>query len=557
MSITVRTPRGTVEINPTFLDRAISYVSPVTGARRLHARLLLAMTGGYNGGSRSRIINKKWLPRGASAASDILPDLPTLRARSRDLVRNAPLATGAVAGVVTSVVGPGMIPQARIDRDVLTMTDAQADEWQNKTEREWRLFAKHCDLERSLPFTRLQELAFRSALESGDSFLLFTSAARPESPYRTKLQLIEADRVCNPNRMPDSATLQDGVELSDVGAPLAYHVSSVHPGDSHSMSKGTWARIPAFTSSGRRAMLHMFRKLRPGQSRGVPYLAPVIETLKQLDRYTEAEITAAVVSGMFSVFVRTPAGEEGINPLGPPSSASGPSTTVDGDEITLGPGMIAQLGDGQDISTVNPGRPNTAFDPFVKAILQQIAVALELPYEVMLKHFTSSYSASRAALLEAWRFFSDRRQWLAMSLCDPVWEAFMDEAVASGRVAAPGYFSDPIIRQAYLGVHWIGPAKGMIDEMKEINAAKERIALGVTTHAEETSQLVGGDWDSKVARLQAENIKKAKAFPTPPSPAPGVAAQEKGSGAPPPDEEEDEGDEELTDEEKQKKEDNR
>lgn len=43
---------------------------------------------------------------------------------------------------------------------------------------------------------------------------------------------------------------------------------------------------------------------RAGQRRGVPMLAPVLEALKQLGHYTDAEITAAVLSAMFTVFVK-------------------------------------------------------------------------------------------------------------------------------------------------------------------------------------------------------------------------------------------------------------
>jgi capsid protein len=39
----------------------------------------------------------------------------------------------------------------------------------------------------------------------------------------------------------------------------------------------------------------------------VPYLSPVIEIFKQLCRYTEAEITAAVISGMLAMVVTSPA----------------------------------------------------------------------------------------------------------------------------------------------------------------------------------------------------------------------------------------------------------
>ena len=51
-------------------------------------------------------------------------------------------------------------------------------------------------------------------------------------------------------------------------------------------------------------MCFIMNRERIGQRRGVPFLAQVIEALKQLGRYTDAELVAAVVSGMFTVFIR-------------------------------------------------------------------------------------------------------------------------------------------------------------------------------------------------------------------------------------------------------------
>jgi capsid protein len=73
----------------------------------------------------------------------------------------------------------------------------------------------------------------------------------------------------------------------------------------------------------------------------------------------------------------------------------------------------------------------------------------------------------------------------------------MYEAVSSGRIVAPGFFTDPIIRQAYLGSVWIGPAKGQIDELKEIKAAELRVDMGVSTLSEVTAEMTGGDWEKK------------------------------------------------------------
>ena len=60
--------------------------------------------------ARAKTAVKPRYGRPLMAASDqvTLPDLPALRERSRDLIRNAPLATGAInTVVVTNVVGTG------------------------------------------------------------------------------------------------------------------------------------------------------------------------------------------------------------------------------------------------------------------------------------------------------------------------------------------------------------------------------------------------------------------------------------------------------------------
>ncbi len=174
-----------------------------------------------------------------------------------------------------------------------------------------------------------------------------------------------------------------------------------------------------------------------GQRRGVPVLAPVIEALKQLGRYTDAELVAAVVSGMFTVFIKTDAPDGPVGESGIPQYEQ--IDNHDDNTQEMGNGSIVSLGEGESIDTANPGRPNTAFDGFVVAICRQIGAALELPYELLVKHFTASYSASRAALLEAWKMFRMRRDWMVQSFCQPIYEEWLAEAVAKGRVIAPGF----------------------------------------------------------------------------------------------------------------------
>ena len=202
---------------------------------------------------------------------------------------------------------------------------------------------------------------------------------------------------------------------------------------------------------------------------------------------------AAVVNGMFAVFLKTE-GDGEIDPIEPTSESGGKSTDKD---LKLVSGMIGQLGENESLETVDPNRPNPAFDPFIMAILRQVGVALELPFEVLIKHFTSSYSASRAALLDAWRFFKNRRTWLAQNFCDPIFEAFLTEAIALGRINAPGFLSgDPSIRMAYCRCEWIGPVPGNLDPLKEAKAEREWMDIGVKSLSRVTAETTGEDWET-------------------------------------------------------------
>lgn len=507
----VKIGNRTVAVPVTLADRVVNFFDPIKGAERYRSRVRMALTGGYQSADKTRRANQKGSRRETDADGAILPDLQTLREDSQHLLRNSPLAAGAVKTNVTKVVGSGLKVKAQIDRQLLKLDEATADAWERSAEREFLLATetREFDIERRLPFSLLQGLAFLKTLEDGDVLANLPRLKRPGSPYAVKLQLIPGARLCNPKMVADTDRLVAGVEKDEYGAAIRYHVASLHPGSANfyrNRDKVTWAPLEAFgKATGAPQVLHLLDVQSPGQTRGVPYLAPVIELIKQLGRYTDAEVMAAVVSGMLTVFVTN---ETGDAQLGPAPTAENPtgdaSQQADTTGMELGYGSVIGLAGGENISTVSPGRPNTAFDPFVMAILRQIGVALEIPFELLVKHFTASYSAARAALEEAWDYFNRRRHWLVTMLCQPVYEAVITEAIASGRLAAPGFFADPLVRKAWLSTVWIGDAKGQIDPLKEINAAAKRVELTITTLDEESRRFTGTPWENKLPQILKE-----------------------------------------------------
>lgn len=448
---------------------------------------------------------------------------------------SSPVATSAVNTNRTKVIGVGLTLQASVNTDVLGISKEEAKTWQKHTEAEFRLWAdkkQNCDAIGMNNFPGLQQLGLTAWLGSGDVFPVFKRYGRTKNnPYSLRIHMVEADRVCTPYHLgggrgwhgitdgenPDNGNkIYDGVEVDKNGMVVAYWVCSTYPFQI-TTEPTKWTRVEAYGErTGLPNILHVMNSERCDQYRGVTYLAPVIEQLLQLRRYTESELMAALVQSFFTAWIVTKTDSSQL----PFDEVGGGAVDLDGDrggvseddnEYEMGPGTVAHLEDGEDIKFGSPNVPSTGFDAFVKTFCKIIGAGLGIPYDVLIKEYNSSYSAARAALQDAWEDFKMRRKWFVDSFCQPVYEVWLAEAVALGRVKAPGFFGDPLIRAAWCGAQWIGPVQGSLDPLKETKAAVMQIQHALRTHAQVTRESGGGDWDDNVAQVTEENAKLAAA----------------------------------------------
>lgn len=496
---------------------------------------------GYSeaGASVTRRAMKGFKARSGSPNEDINWNNATLRQRGRMLYMSTPLATSAVNTNRTKVVGVGLTLKSSINRDVLGLSPEAAKEWQKRTEAEFRLWAdrkQNCDAIGINNFDALQQLALVSWLMSGDVFAVFKRyPSTPVRPYSLRVHLVEADRISTPNRMggrngfisitdgenPENGNrIFDGVEVNSDGMVVAYHVCNSYPWQIIREPQD-WTRVEAYgPRTGLPNILHVMNSERCDQYRGVTYLAQVIEPLLQLRRYTESELMAALVQSFFTAWIVTktdpnqiPLNEVGAGGIvGVPGANPGEDNISDDrNEYEMGPGTVAHLEEGEDIKFGSPNIPTAGFDTFVKTFCKLIGAGLGIPYDVLIKEYNSSYSSARAALLDAWEDFRMRRKWFVDDFCQPTYEVWLAEAVALGRVNAPGFFADPLIRAAWCGARWIGPVQGSLDPLKEAKAAVLQIQHALKTHEQVTRETGGGDWDENVEQLTAENAKLAAA----------------------------------------------
>lgn len=138
---------------------------------------------------------------------------------------------------------------------------------------------------------------------------------------------------------------------------------------------------------------------------------------------------------------------------------------------------------------------------------------MEIPKEVLIKKYESNYTAARAALLDFWKTVRVRRTAFNSSFNQPVYEQWLSEAVALGRIEAPGFFDDPAIRQAWCKCIWMGSSMGHVDPLKEAKAARERIDLNMTTQEQEASEYNGNDWNANVRQRKKEMEASGKMNP--------------------------------------------
>lgn len=523
---------------PTFRERALYLVNPKKGNDAYNARLRKEraqeapkepegqrraggprMSYGSHGASSTLNSLIGWIVDAGNAEDSIDLQSSKLRQRARDLYEGGGLARSGPETLTTSVVGWGIQPKPKIDGDFLGMTDDAREEAEQAILREWKLWADNtmCDAERQQNFYGLQQLAFLSMLMSGDVFALFGMKENKRTPYQTTVRLLEADRICNPDSSGDSESKEsdsggriiDGVEIDKEGAVIRYYIASRSPIAGNDNSELKWTPIDAYgKDTGYPNILHIMTWERPEQRRGIPFVSAEIELIKQFSRYMNAELAGKVVSAMLTLFITS---KEDDGKAGMEDAVNEDEKVTDDElKLELAPGAIYDLPPGKDVTTVDPKRSDTQFESFVNTCITVIASSMGIPKEVLIKKYESNYTAARAALLDFWRTVRVYRTRFNTGFNQPIYEQWLSEAVAAGRIDAPGFFDDPAVRLAWCGCSWMGASMGHVDPLKEVNAAEVRIRNNITTEEQEAMEYNGNDRSAIVRQRKKEIAEKTE-----------------------------------------------
>ena len=481
------------------IDRAISAVSPRTALRRAQARYALEVTEGYtkrhserysyDGATGGRRMHG-WYAASTDANVELLGSLIYLRNRSRDLVRNNPYASRMVEELVGNTVGTGIVPQAKTGSVEL-----------NKTiDGEWQYFAESCDPGGQLDFYGLQALIMRTTAESGEGIVRYRQR-RPSDNLRVPLQLqiLESDHLDASRTMgtPDGGHIVQGVEFDPIGRRRQYWLFANHPGSAILFNpRGGIISKPVPADE----VLHNYRILRPGQVRGVPWMAPVMTALRDQDDYRDAEGIRKKIEACMVAFVTQGDGLAG-GPLGL-NSTTDPMSGTGAPVENFEPGMIKYLKPGQS-ATFNTPHPAGGYREYTMTEVQRIMAGVCVPYELGSGDMSNvNFSSWRGGML-GFRNTIEAYRWLMLisQSCMPTRRRFIDTLIAVGRIPAKALDDTSINLYA---TEWTAPKFESVDPVKDAESVLKQVRMGTLTLSEAIIQN-GYDPERQLAEIARIN----------------------------------------------------
>lgn len=462
------------------LDKIIGIFSPAVELGRVkHRRAIeILQERKFEGASVGRR-TREWRTSSTSANAAKSGQINRLRDRSRDLIRNNSYAKKGQAVVTNNVVGKGIMANIKTGSDE-TDTKIQTV-WDD-----WIKSPKAVDYEGKLDFNSLTRLCMSSIFESGE---VLVRRRRTEDGIGIKLQILEADHLVNDQAFqesPDTGNrIVQGIEIDETGAAVAYHLHKNHPGNLAVETKNISSvfdtvRVPATD------IIHIYRKERPGELRGVPWLAPVIIKLRELDEFEDAMLVRQKVAAMYAGF---------IHDLGTPDGDLFDVDEKTGEKLDkLEPGMIVHLPAGKDIKFGSPPLPQAeAYKFYISSHLHGVSSGLGITYESLTGDLSEvNFSSARMGRLDmnenvdGWRL-----SMIIPMFLNPVFDWFLEAIEIQGEEIGS------------IRAGWVPPKAVIIDPTKEIPAQIRAVRGGLVTLSDAIRQS-GKDPDDHFKELAAD-----------------------------------------------------
>lgn len=481
-----------------------------------------------------------WRPQKFSADAELIPEKDMLDARASDMLRNDAFVSGGARIWKDSIVGAKFMLNAQPSTKVLwgREDDVWEEEFQEEVETKFDLWAESQyhwpDSEAKKTLTELVRLGVGTFVAGGEIVALADWMPRGDQrPFRTALQMIDADRLSDPldQGAYRNPRMRKGVEVDARGRPIAYYFRNTHPseGPYHDwtlIQNQQWTRIPANRPWGRQNVLHIFEQNRPAQSRGVSAISSALTEMRMFKHLNKTQLQKAVIAATYATSIEAELPQDINAALGAGYSADGNATTQwmldylnavqeysgGAKNLHMAGATIPVMPPGATLNVQNPGTVGPDYEPYVASILRYIASSFDLSYEQFSRDYTNTnYSSARASIGEMWKSMQVRKKMVADRTASFVYTLWLEEAINRNQIEtlkrpnAPKFY-EGLNSVAYTRCEWIGAGRGMIDPLKETQADALALKNGLDTKESVIARRSGQDWRRVGKQIQRERM---------------------------------------------------
>jgi lambda family phage portal protein len=421
-----------------------------------------------------------------SADSELKSAISILRDRSRDLARNNEFAKRYLGLLKNNVIGDvGFNLQVK----ALSTNGAMDALGNQEVERGFAAWGKkgNCTTDGTMSWRDCQLMAMESLARDGEFLIVTHQGSRFNDSIALEfLEVDQLDHELNQAVKEGKNEIRMGVEVDKFKKPIAYHILVSHPNDEDysTYSRKKHRRVPASQ------VIHGFLKLRAGQTRGEPWMAPVIPALKQIGALREAAVINARVGASKMGFFTSSGGDGFV-----PDDLDGDVPIMDAD-----PGTFHQLPTGVDFKSFDPAYPSNEFEAFHKVVMKGIAAGLGVSYTALASDLeATSYSSIRQGALEERDNYRGIQKFLEDHFIRPVFELWLRSSMEFGHVTLPTSTFDKFSGAAtFRAKTW-----SWVDPVKEMNAAVTGLQHGVLS-LQDVSEQYGKDVEELLAQIKKD-----------------------------------------------------
>lgn len=459
-----------------------------------------------------------WTPALRDSKSDVLQGYIRSAARVIDAIHNSGWVSGMVRQAVASTVGSGLMLSSKPADSIFGGDTVAAGKWSQEVEagfNDWANCPEECDAAGKHTLGQMTEAALRSHMSYGEILALMPIINRPESESATKLKLLPPHKLVQET---DNVRLFQGVYHDYWDFPVAYKLM-LRAGEGYERQ----IVVPARDAQNRKQVLHVFNG-DVGTVRGISEFAPALKIVRQFDQLADATLTTALLQTIFSATVESSApttdilqalqdsGEQGVGGGSMADFIEAKLAFQQGTNIDLGRhGKIAHLFPGESLKFNTSQTPHDNYEPFTRLLLREISRCAGMTFEEATGDYNgATYASINMASAVVWPIVLSRRLFAAVPLVQPVFEAWLEEAVETGRQGFPGGIKAfRAQRRKACRSFWRGPPKPQGDWLKMAKAYETFRNMGVMTDEQICAEL-GSDWQDVMAQRAQERAERAR-----------------------------------------------